>query len=160
MVINRGCIPIDPKINVNPPIGCSKVPFISKLGHVATIPLQYRRTVNEDWYTTVCLPEIINMLRKINPERRIILHQDNASLHTAQRTMAFLEIYPPYSPDLSLDDFFTFPKNNNQLRTPRWKSSECLSNGVFGNPNWRVKLLFWQLGWKDAKVYKSALRIL
>ncbi|CAH1956331.1 unnamed protein product [Acanthoscelides obtectus] len=55
--------------------------------------------------------------RKINPERRIILHQDNASSHTAQKIRQYLtegnvELldHPPYSPNLSPNDFFTFPK--------------------------------------------------
>ncbi|CAH2000214.1 unnamed protein product [Acanthoscelides obtectus] len=78
------------------------VTFVSKAGHIATIPLNEQRTV-------------ITELRKVNPERRIILHQDNASSHTAQKTRQYLtkenvELldHPPYSPDLSPNDFFTF----------------------------------------------------
>ncbi|CAH2008263.1 unnamed protein product [Acanthoscelides obtectus] len=47
-------------------------------------------TVTADWCTTICLPKVITELRKINPERRIILHQDNASSHTAQKTRQYL----------------------------------------------------------------------
>ncbi|CAH1991844.1 unnamed protein product [Acanthoscelides obtectus] len=54
--------------------------------HFATIPLDEQRTVTADSYTTNCLAKVIIELRKINPERRIILHQDNASSHTAQKT--------------------------------------------------------------------------
>ncbi|CAH2015480.1 unnamed protein product, partial [Acanthoscelides obtectus] len=82
-----------------------------------------QRTVTADWYTTICLPKVITELRKINPERRIILHQANASSHTAQKTRQYLteenvELldHPPYSPDLSPNDFFTFPKIKNRLR--------------------------------------------
>ncbi|CAH1974497.1 unnamed protein product, partial [Acanthoscelides obtectus] len=64
--------------------------FVSKAGHIATIPLNEQRTVTADWYTTICLPKVITELRKINPERRIILHQDNASSHTAQKTRQYL----------------------------------------------------------------------
>ncbi|CAH1977655.1 unnamed protein product [Acanthoscelides obtectus] len=60
--------------------------FVSKAGHIATIPLNEQRTVTVDWYTTICLPKVITELRKINNERRIIIHQDNASSHTAQKT--------------------------------------------------------------------------
>ncbi|CAH1985486.1 unnamed protein product [Acanthoscelides obtectus] len=88
--------------------------FVSKAGHIATIPLSEQRT-----------------LRKINPERRIILHQDNASSHTAQKTRQYLteenvELldHPPYSPDLSPNDFFTFPKSKNRLRGQRFHSPE------------------------------------
>ncbi|CAH1968062.1 unnamed protein product [Acanthoscelides obtectus] len=97
--------------------------FVSKAGHIATIPLNQQRTVTADWYTTICLPKVITELRKINPERKIILHQDNASSHTAQKTRQYLteenvELldHPPYSPDLSSNDFFTFPKIKNRLR--------------------------------------------
>ncbi|CAH2006145.1 unnamed protein product [Acanthoscelides obtectus] len=72
--------------------------FVSKAGHIATIPLNEQRT-----------------LRRINPERRIILHQDNASSHTAQRTT---------HPDLSPNDFFTFPKIENTLHGQRFQSPE------------------------------------
>ncbi|CAH1996830.1 unnamed protein product [Acanthoscelides obtectus] len=84
-----------------------------------------------DWYTTICLPKVITELRKINPGRRIILHQDNTSSHTAQKTRQYLteenvELlhHPPYSPDLSLNDFFTFPKIKNRLRGQRFQSPE------------------------------------
>ncbi|CAH2010680.1 unnamed protein product [Acanthoscelides obtectus] len=97
--------------------------FVSKADHIATIPLNEQRTVTADWYTTICLPKVIIELRKINPERRIILHQDNASSHTAQKTRKYLteenvELlnHPPYSPNLSPNDFFTFPKIKNRLR--------------------------------------------
>ncbi|CAH2021675.1 unnamed protein product [Acanthoscelides obtectus] len=88
--------------------------WLRHLYHIATIPLNEQRT-----------------LRKINPERRIILHQDNASSHTAQKTRQYLteenvELldHPPYSPDLSPNDFFTFPKIKNRLRGQRLKSPE------------------------------------
>ncbi|CAH2008232.1 unnamed protein product [Acanthoscelides obtectus] len=97
--------------------------FVPKAGHIATIPLYEQRTVTADWYTTTCLPKVITELRKIYPEGRIILHQGNASSHTAQKTRQYLTeenvelfYHPPYSPDLSPNDFFTFPKIKNRLR--------------------------------------------
>ncbi|CAH1990907.1 unnamed protein product [Acanthoscelides obtectus] len=100
-------------------------------GHIATIPLNEQRTVTADFYTTICLPKVITELRKINPERRIILHEDNASSHTAQKTrqhlteenMELLD-HPPYSADLSNSDFFTFPKIKNRQRVQRFQSPE------------------------------------
>ncbi|CAH1970187.1 unnamed protein product [Acanthoscelides obtectus] len=87
-----------------------------------------QRTVTADWYTTICMPKVITELRKINPERRIILHQDNASSHTAQKTRQFLteenvELldHPPYRPDLSPNDF---PNIKNRLRGQRFQSPE------------------------------------
>ncbi|CAH1983200.1 unnamed protein product [Acanthoscelides obtectus] len=63
----------------------------SRTGHIATIPLNEQRT-----------------LRKINPERRIILHQDNASSHTAQKNKAV----------------FNGRKLKNRLRGQRFQSPE------------------------------------
>ncbi|CAH1978130.1 unnamed protein product [Acanthoscelides obtectus] len=107
--------------------------FVSKAGHIATIPLNEQRTVTADWYTTICLPKVITELRKINPERRIILHQDNASSHTAQKTRQYLteetvELldHPPYTPDLSPNDFFTFPKIKNRIRGQRFQLEEAI----------------------------------
>ncbi|CAH2006703.1 unnamed protein product [Acanthoscelides obtectus] len=92
---------------------------VSKAGHIAPIPLNGQRTVTADWYTIICLPKVITELRKINPEGRIILHQDNASSHTAQKTR-------------HLSDFFTSPKIKNRLRGQRFQSPEepwkCFEN--------------------------------
>lgn len=106
--------------------------FVSKSGHVATVPLQERRTVTAEWYITVCLPEIFSKLRKSNPARRVILHHDNASSHTARRTNDFLNLenielmnHPPYSPDLSPNDFFTFPRMKDLLRGQRFEDPEA-----------------------------------
>ncbi|CAH1995425.1 unnamed protein product [Acanthoscelides obtectus] len=100
-------------------------PFVSKAGHIATSPLNEQRT-----------------LRKINPERRIILHQGNASSHTAQKTRQYLteenvELldHPPYSPDLTPNDFSTFRKIKNRLRGQRFQSpEEAYKNAVLDLP--------------------------
>ena len=62
--------------------------FFGYTGHVTTA-LEDRRTVNTDWYTIICLPEVINELRRTNRNRRIILYHDNASYHTARQTVDF-----------------------------------------------------------------------
>ncbi|CAH1960268.1 unnamed protein product [Acanthoscelides obtectus] len=105
--------------------------FVSKAGHIATIPLNKQRTVTADWYTTICLAKVITELRKINPERRSIFHQDNASSHTAHKTRQHLteenvelSDHPPYSPDLSPSEFFTFPKIKNRVLGQRFQSPE------------------------------------
>ena len=106
--------------------------FFGYTGHVTTVALEDRRTVNTDWYTTICLPEVINELRRTNRNRRIILHHDNASCHTARQTVDFLSsnnvelmIHCPYSPDLSPNDFFLFPKIKNKMRVERFESPEA-----------------------------------
>ncbi|CAH1974688.1 unnamed protein product [Acanthoscelides obtectus] len=110
--------------------------FVSKAGHIATFYLNEQRTVTADWYTIICVPKVITELRKINLERRIILYKDNASSHTAQKTRQYLteenmELldHPPYSPDLSLNDFFTFPKSKHRLRGQRFQSPEEAIDG-------------------------------
>lgn len=120
--------------------------FVSKSGHVSTVCLEDRKTVTADWYTTVCLPEVIAELRKNNPNRRIILHHDNASSHTARRTIEFLEEknielmdHPPYSPDLSPNDFFTFPRIKEKLRGQRFQSPDeavdAYKTAIFNMPS-------------------------
>ncbi|CAH1978256.1 unnamed protein product [Acanthoscelides obtectus] len=112
--------------------------FVSEAGHIATIPLNEQRTVTADWYTTICLPKVITELRKINPERRIILHQDNASSHTAQKTRQYLT---EENPDLSSNDFFTFPEIKNRLRGQRFQSPGEAWNKCF--ENWFDRIIRW-----------------
>jgi len=35
--------------------------FFGKTSHVATVPLEQLRTVNSEWCTTVCLPEVFGV---------------------------------------------------------------------------------------------------
>ncbi|XP_070070207.1 histone-lysine N-methyltransferase SETMAR-like [Drosophila takahashii] len=105
--------------------------FFGKTGHVATVPLEQRRTVNSEWYTTISLPEIFGEIRKTIKRRRIILHHDNASSHTSAQTSAFLtgqnvELmgHPPYSPDLAPNDFFLFPHIKRKMRGQRFSTPE------------------------------------
>ncbi|CAH1998188.1 unnamed protein product [Acanthoscelides obtectus] len=127
--------------------------FVSKADHIANFPLNEQRAVTADWYTTICLPKVITELRKINPERRIILHQDKASSHTVQKTRQYLmeenvELldHPPYGPDLSPKDFFNFPKIKNRLRGQRFQSPEeavdVLKNAVLDLPSNEWKKCF------------------
>lgn len=43
-----------------------------KYDHVETIVLEHGRTMNFNWYTTVCSPESISELLKQNVQRSII----------------------------------------------------------------------------------------
>ncbi|GBP29680.1 hypothetical protein EVAR_13603_1 [Eumeta japonica] len=65
--------------------------FFNKTGYVVTVALENYCAVNSYCYTTIRLPEVIDELRKNNPKRRIILHHDNASSHTAKQTNNFLD---------------------------------------------------------------------
>lgn len=117
--------------------------FFTKTGHVATVPLESQKTVNSAWYTTICLPEVFGKLRENNPNRRIILHHDNASSHTSRETKAYLDTqkielmgHPPYSPDLAPNDFYLFPTIKDKLRGQRFatpeEAVEAFKNHVLG----------------------------
>lgn len=96
--------------------------FFGITGHVATVTLEQRKTVNSEWYTTICLPEVFG---------EIIFHHDNASSHTSAQTKTFLDAqnielmgHPPYSPDLAPNDFFLFPHIKKKLRGQRFSTPE------------------------------------
>lgn len=106
--------------------------FFSITGHVVTVPLIQQRTVTSQWYTTIGLTTALQEVRKNNPNRRVILHHDNASAHTGKLTLAYLNnenvelmTHPPYSPDLAPNDYFLFPKIKEKLRGHRFTSPEA-----------------------------------
>lgn len=80
---------------------------------MATKPLEICRTVNFEWYTNICLPEVFEKIRINNLRKyRIILHHDNASSHKSIPTDQYLcgqneELvdHPPQTPDLKPYDF-------------------------------------------------------
>jgi hypothetical protein len=105
--------------------------FFGITGHVAIVPLENYRTVNSEWFTTICLAEVFMKIRKTSKNRRIILHHDNANCHTSAQTRAYLTgqnielmSHPPYSLGLAPNDFFLFPYIKNKLRGRRFPSPE------------------------------------
>ena len=67
--------------------------FFAKFGHVATIPLEDRKTVTADWYVNYCLPKAFRAWCKRRPRtgvRGLLLHHGSASAHTAVVTPDFL----------------------------------------------------------------------
>ncbi|GBP36802.1 Histone-lysine N-methyltransferase SETMAR [Eumeta japonica] len=95
------------------------------------MPLEDRKTVNSEWYTTICLPEVFEEIRKNNRQRRIIRHHDNVSCHPSSETCRFLDGrkiiltgHPPYNPDLTPNDFYLFPSVKNKLRGQHFSSRE------------------------------------
>ena len=67
--------------------------FFEKFGHVATIPLEDRKTVTADWYVNCCLPKVFQAWRKRRHRTVVcglLLHHYNASEHTAAVTLDFL----------------------------------------------------------------------
>ena len=117
--------------------------FSGKTGHVATVPLEQRRTVNSEWYTTIFLPEVFGEIRKTNKRRRIIVHHDNASSHTSAQNNAFLTGqnvklmgYTPYNPDLAPNDFFLLPHIKKKCVVNDFRRQKTLLK--------RSKTMFWR----------------
>ncbi|KAI6651270.1 Mariner transposase [Oopsacas minuta] len=110
-------------------------------GFVEIVALEDRKTVIADWYTTVCLPKVITAIesqREKTGIRGILLHHDNASLHTAIRTRESLENsglealpHRPTSPDLAPCNFWLFPRLKDQLRGRRFSTNEELRGALF-----------------------------
>lgn len=101
--------------------------FFRSTGLVKAIKLEGQKTVTANWYTTQCLPEI---LQEVNV-RGLMLHHDNASSHSAKLTVEFLQQkrikvleHPPYSPDLAMCDFWLFFNLKKNLRGRRFHSEE------------------------------------
>lgn len=97
--------------------------FVSVHGHISTVPVENNATVTSHWYTTTCLPTVMNAAPMKGVRLPIILHHDNAPAHRAQNTTFWLANHdvqllqhPPYSPDLAPCDFFVFPKVKKVLR--------------------------------------------
>ncbi|XP_073953007.1 histone-lysine N-methyltransferase SETMAR-like [Choristoneura fumiferana] len=105
--------------------------FFGRTGHYATIVLEDQKTVTAEWYTNNCLPLVLKKVREKRPRSRILLHHDNASSHTARRTIDYLVTsdvellgHPPHSPDLALCDFYLFPKIKEKLRGKLFMNTE------------------------------------
>ena len=67
--------------------------FFSKKGHIASIPLEEQRTVTANWYIDVCIPRVFHAWQSARPKTGLgglLWHHDNASAHTAGKTIDFL----------------------------------------------------------------------
>ena len=94
--------------------------FFNKSGH-KDCSIDYRKTVNAQWYCEVCIPGVLQALRERRPKcgtRGLLWHHDNAPAHPAVRTLDFLEAegvqllpHLPYSPDLAPCDLFFFQRS-------------------------------------------------
>ncbi|GFU43987.1 histone-lysine N-methyltransferase SETMAR [Trichonephila clavipes] len=101
--------------------------FFRSTGLIKAIKLERQKIVTAKWYTTKCLPEI---LQEVNV-RELMLHHDNASPHTAELTAEFLKQkqikiieHTPYSPDLAMCDFWLVINLKKNLRECRFQSEE------------------------------------
>ena len=92
--------------------------FFDNQGMIYTNYLEMGKIVNAD-YIIDALGRFLKVFKARRPEKAAgdwILHWDNAPVHTAARTRAFMEEkkiqtlgHPPYSPDLAPADFYLFP---------------------------------------------------
>ena len=108
--------------------------FFNKSGFFHVVPLEKGKTINAEWYTTVCLNSVFEKYTENKPAtllRKVLFHHDNASSHTAIKTVEFLAEkkvqqlpHPPYSPDLSPADYFLFPKIKDSMRGKRYSTKE------------------------------------
>ena len=111
--------------------------FFANFGHVATIPLEDRKTVMADRFVIIvnhCLPEVFQAWHKRRPllgVRGLLLHHDNASAHTAAVTLDFLAAndvqlvtHPPHSPDFAPCDWFLVPSAKRQLKGKQLQNVE------------------------------------
>jgi transposase len=94
------------------------------------------RSFNAEYYRDNILTELIR-LRPQAGERNLVIHADNASLHTAQNCRTFcaknglrLATHPPYSPDLAPSDFFLFGYVKHRLQGIAFASPEGLPAGI------------------------------
>ena len=114
--------------------------FFNSQGVIANIKLERQATVTARWYVKICLPEVIESIKRRHPRsglRGLKLHHDNALAHTAILTHEFLHKkslptlpHPHYSPDLSPCHFWLFPKLKEQLKGCRFNSDEEVEEAV------------------------------
>ena len=117
--------PNQPRLSkVRPPRSIRKTMLILFFYHAGVVsrtklvPMPGCKSDNALFYTSECLQKLVRALHKKYPKsgtRRILLHHDNASSHTAALTKSFLKEkklqllpHPPYSPDLAPCDYYLF----------------------------------------------------
>ena len=158
-VTNHGSVRMSPQQSHSPPcepnptkVICAKIiskqmvaRFFSKTGHVATVSLQHRRTVNSERYTMLSLAKIFEEIRKTNKRRPIIVHHDSAFSHISAPISALFTGqnvesmgHTPYSSDLAPNDFFLFVHIKRKMRGQRFSKTmfwRCLNRSGKTNTN-------------------------
>ena len=97
--------------------------FLRKTGYVAIVPPEQHRTVNSVWYTAICLPVVFQEIRKFTKTMRALPHRLKQQHFWSTQNIDLMS-YPPYSPDLTPNDFFLFPYVKNNIRGQRFSLSE------------------------------------
>lgn len=114
--------------------------FFRRCGILPPVLLEEGATVTGNWYSTICLPQVLESLAQQRPKSRdrgAFLHHDNAPAHSARVTQEFLAStrltllpHPAYSPDLAPADFFLFPRIKKNLKGRHFDSREELVNAL------------------------------
>jgi hypothetical protein len=107
--------------------------FFRSTGLVKAVKLEDQKTITAKWYIEACLPKGFKQVMNERPKsglRDIIIHHDNARPHNAQLTTDYLKekvkIMPhsPYSPGITLCDFWLFGELKKNLRGRRFGTEE------------------------------------
>ncbi|XP_048259394.1 histone-lysine N-methyltransferase SETMAR-like [Haliotis rufescens] len=119
--------------------------------HIDYLP--HGTTINGEYYA---LLKQVHQSIKVKPRgkirRGILLHQDNAPVHTSRVAMTAVP-HPHYSPDLAPSDFHLFPRMKKLLRGQRFEDDDELAaavEGWLGDQNvdfYRSGISDWQTRW-------------
>lgn len=100
--------------------------FFSKTGIVSLNILNKKFKANSKWYRDIFLNNAFIEWKNSHKKQginKILLHHDNAPIHTSKMVTNFLYQnqvktlkHPPYSPDLSPCDFWLFPTIKQRMR--------------------------------------------
>ncbi|GFU63771.1 uncharacterized protein TNCV_3321681 [Trichonephila clavipes] len=107
--------------------------FFRSTGLIKSIKLEGQKIVAANWYTTKCLPEI---LQEVNVRGQMLQH-DSASSNTAELTAEFLKQkqikvieHPLYSPDLAMCGFWLVSYLKQNVLVRRFHSEECIEVAI------------------------------
>ena len=110
---------------------CEGILLVDYLPHNMTITSAYYSKVFQNLYAA------IKAKRQGKLSRGILLHQDNAPVHTSRTVSDTIKEckfefipHPPYSPDLAPCDYFLFPKLKKCLREKKFESDEAVMEAV------------------------------
>ena len=115
--------------------------FFDSKGPVLQIPVPNGSSVIEKFYGESVLTQLVDFYQKRRPctgVRGIKLLHDNAPAHKSAMVLEYLKEsglnvldHPPYSPDLSLCDFWLFPKLKEMLAGHRFESRCGIGSVVY-----------------------------
>jgi histone-lysine N-methyltransferase SETMAR len=134
-------IPTRPRQTIGSPKRMLTV-FWSPLGFALVRMLPKGAHFDAHYFCTNILAEVDRIRPAATAEdarRKVVLHFDNASPHSASATASFLSSHrmkraphPPFSPDLAPSDFYLFGKVKTALNGAEFEDEQELLDGVMG----------------------------